>query len=105
MLDKINYLYEMGIYPYHVPYADYVDIRIGRETIAAPASNALLAVQFTAKEINFTGKVTVEYRLDPNGNPCYNEFLFTNGTITSVNKYCSYSVYGQDQVLRKLKIA
>jgi len=105
MLEKINKLYEMGIYKYHISYADYVDIRIGRETIAAPASSALLAVQFAAKESVFTGKVRIEYRNDANGNSEYNEFRFTNGTVTGIDRFCPYSIYGQDQILKQLKLA
>lgn len=104
IITSIERLYDQGIYPYSIPYADYVDICVDGERTSAPASSALLAMQVAAKDMQFTGKVTVEYRLDPNGNPAINVFSFIKGNIISVDRFCSYSIYGQDQILRKLGI-
>ena len=105
MIKTIQKYYALGVFQYHRRYADYVTLRVGTETYAAPASSALLVMQCAARDTQFTGKVAVEYRLDPNGNPVYNEFCFTNGTVTNVNRFCGYSIYGQDLILRQVGIA
>lgn len=93
-----------GVFQYNRPNADYVTLRIGTETFTVPADSALLVAQCAARDTMFTGKLVVEYCNDPNGNPCYNEFLFVNGTIANVNKFCGYSIYGQDRIFRKFGI-
>lgn len=105
MIKRIEEYYAQGVFQYHRRYADYVTLRVGTETYTAPASSALLVAQCAARDMQFTGKVAVEYRLDANGNPCCNEFCFTNGVVTNVNRFCGYSIYGQDLILRKVGIA
>ena len=105
MIKRIEKYYKQGVFQYNRDNADYVTLRIGKEEFSAPASSALLVAQCAASDIKFTGKLTVEYCDDPNGNPCYNEFLFVNGTIANVNKFCGYSIYGQDRIFRKVGIA
>lgn len=105
MIKTIQKYYELGVYQYNHYNADYVTLRIGKETFTVPASSALLVAQCAARDTNFSGKLAIEYRLDPNGNPVYNEFIFTNGIITNVNKFCGCSIYGQDQIFRKVGVA
>lgn len=105
LINYVEKLYTQEIYPYHVRYADYVDICVGDERTCAPAGSALLALQLAAREVNFTGKVRVEYKLNANGKPEYNVFRFTNGTVTGIDRFCSYTIYGQDQILKQLKLA
>lgn len=105
MIKTIERYYNLGVFQYNRNNADYVTLRIGKEEYAAPASSALLVAQCAARDTGFTGKLTVEYCDDANGNPVYNEFLFVNGTIVNVNRFCGYSIYGQDQIFRKVGVA
>lgn len=104
MIKRIEEYYVQGVFRYDRQNGDYVTLRIGKETFTVPASSALLVAQCAAKDVQFTGILTVEYANDANGNPYCNEFYFTNGTITNVNKLCSYTIYGQDRIFRQFGI-
>lgn len=99
MEKTIRSLYRDGIYtPFSGRGGEYVIIKVDGNEIVAPCRNALLAVLFAAKEINFTGKVTVDYgnQFWWGGGKDKNDFYFECGKPTTIDYHCSKSIYGQE---------
>ena len=99
LVKTIESLYNNGIYtPFAGLGGEYVDVIIGEGTLRLPCRNALLAVLFSAKENNFTGKVTVDYgnQFWWGGGRDQNDFYFENGKPTTIDYHCSKSIYGQE---------
>lgn len=99
LMKAIEDLYKDNIYTsFPGRGGEYVDVIIGEESLRLPCRNALLAVLFAARELSFTGKVTVDYGTSFwwGGGRDQNDFHFENGKPTVKACHCSKSIYGQE---------
>ena len=98
MLEKVAALYNAKVYRFNYRNGDYASIIIDDATLTAPVANCLLAIQYVATEMQYTGNVQVDCGYFDI------RITFTNGKPTDLSTSAGgYFIYGLDVLNRRAK--